>query len=125
MLKKLLIAILPVGTIAVVLWLIVPEYHALADAKVGRETAQQAFKEKQELIAKIEELKKQYLTVEDVADEVAQIVPRSPDIPNLLVEFPALALQYGMALDTISFSVLENAPIVPSQNSSPPFQYNI
>ncbi|MDP3963922.1 MAG: type 4a pilus biogenesis protein PilO [bacterium] len=122
MLKKLLIAILPLGTIAVVLWLILPQYRALQAAKAEREAARQALQEKQELIAKIEELKKQYLAVEDVTDEVAQIVPRTPDIPNLLVEMPALAVQYGVALDNISFNVTENTIPGPSQDASRPFQ---
>ena len=107
MLKKLFIALLPLGTIAVMLWLVLPEYRLIQEEKAHRKEAEDALTQKQELIAKIRNLEEQYRSVEDVADKVASIVPTLPDIPNLLVEIPEIALQHGLTLDNLSFSVYE------------------
>ncbi|MDO8558466.1 MAG: type 4a pilus biogenesis protein PilO [bacterium] len=109
MLKKLFIALLSLGTIAVVVWLVLPEYRGLGEAKVARTQAEEALQEKQLLVSKIKNLEAQYREVEDVASKVAQIFPPMPDIPNLLVEIPEIASQNGMTLDDISFNVSETA----------------
>src|SRR3989344_1991296 len=104
MLKKIFIAFLPLGTIAVILWLALPEYRALQAAKSVRAASSQALEEKRQLVAKIKNLEAQYHRIEEASLKVAQIIPPTPDIPNLLAEIPAIVLQHGMLLDDLSFA---------------------
>lgn len=108
MLKKLLIALLPLGAIAVVVWLVIPEYRALEAAKAQRIEAEEALQSKEELLAKIKRLTAQYREVGDAALKVPQIIPKTPDIPNLLVEIPEIAVQHGVTLHDLSFNAQED-----------------
>lgn len=109
MLKKLLIALLPLGTIAVVVWLVIPEYRALGEAKAERERASAQLEEKKDFIIKVKRLEAQYREIGDTAKKVAQIIPAEPDVPNLLAEIPTMALQHGMVLKDLTFSVRGDA----------------
>ena len=104
MLKKIFIALLPLGTLAVILWLALPEYRTMQAAKIERAAASEALEEKRRLVAKIRGLEAQYRRIEESSLKVAQIIPPTPDIPNLLAEIPALVLQHGMLLEDLSFA---------------------
>lgn len=104
-LKKLFVALLPLGTAAVVILLVAPEYKRIADARLEKERAEAELRDKQALVEKIEGLEAQFREVKDAAEKVAEIVPPEPNIPALLVELPALALRYGMSLNNITFLV--------------------
>lgn len=108
MLKKFLIALLPLGTIAVVIWLVLPQYRALGAAREERGEVERALDEKRRLIAKIRNLETQYRQLTDAVRKVTSIVPPTPDIPYLLVEIPDMAVQAGMQLEDISFSAQEH-----------------
>lgn len=127
MLKKLLIALVPLGTIAVVVWLVLPAFRALGEAKAIRADAQKVYQDKQELVAKIRNLEEQYAQVGDTTTKVAQIIPQTPDIPNLLAEIPELALQHGLTMNNIGFSVREGevGQLVPAGQSFRTLDANI
>lgn len=120
-LKKILLVLLPLATIALVVWLALPEYRRIAPAKTAREQAAGELEQKRALLAKVRYLEKQFRSVELAARKVTDIVPSSPNVPQLLVEFPALVLRHGMTLSRFSLgSAKAGDPVVPRAGATPP-----
>jgi Tfp pilus assembly protein PilO len=117
MLKKILILSLPLSSIAIIVWLLLPEYNALKSVQADKTDADDALRQKQILVDKIKGLESQYRKVEGLASKVSQIVPPDPDVPNLLVEIPELVAAYGMTLKDMSFDETgSNATFAGSSN---------
>ncbi|MFC1700673.1 type 4a pilus biogenesis protein PilO [Patescibacteria group bacterium] len=56
-----------------------------------------------EWVNKIDELKKDYQNLESEARDVLLALPKEEDIPNLLVQFEAIALDNNLILESMSF----------------------
>ena len=120
LLKKLFVAFLPLASIAVVVWLVVPAYQNIGEAKAEKEKAQSELDEKRALVEKVKGLETQFREVEEATRKVAEIVPPASNIPQLLVEFPALALQHGVAMKSIALNEAKGESENTSGGASPP-----
>jgi Tfp pilus assembly protein PilO len=106
MLRNIIIFILLLAFIAAIVFLDVPKVQKILDLKREVETQQQRLSEKQLFLEKVDKLKKRYQDNEENLTKVNYILPSGKDVPNLIVQFEALALESGMILDSIQF--LEN-----------------
>lgn len=60
-------------------------------------------KEKQELLAKVNQLKGVYESRQDEIKRAYYVLPQEKDVPNLIVQFEALASENGLILEGINF----------------------
>jgi Tfp pilus assembly protein PilO len=109
MIKKVIIAILPLTTIAIIVWFIMPEYDNLTLAKADRAAQEESLTSKQAYLTKLNKLKEKYDEAKGLVPRVDQIFPSTPDIPNLLAEVPDIAGRNGMNVTNIAFSDTKGA----------------
>lgn len=88
-----------------VVFLDVPGVQNVLKLRKEIKKQEQAFVEKQELVSKIENLKEVYETRGEEFKKISHILPLGEDVPSLIIQLEALALEGGLVLEDISFSV--------------------
>lgn len=104
MIKNIVIFILLLIFVAVVVFLDLPRIQNILDLRIKIDSEKEKLSEKQLLLAKIEKLEKKYEEAEESLKKVNYILPSSQEIPNLIVQLEALALEGGLVLESIQFS---------------------
>ena len=103
MIKNIVVIILLLGFIAVVIFLDVPKVQEILDLRRKVETQEEALFQKEELMARVEKLKNKYEDNEESLTKVNYILPSEEEIPNLIVQLEAMALEAGLILERIEF----------------------
>lgn len=107
MIKNIIILLLILGFIAIVVFLDLPKTQGVLDLIKQIKEQKRIFLEEQDLLAKIKELDQQYEENKENLKKIDYILPSSQDLPNLIVQLEALALESGLVLDKIEFSEAE------------------
>lgn len=107
MIRNIITILLLLVFIGVVVFLDVPKVQEILDLRREVETQQEKLSQKQLLLAKAEELRKKYEENEENLKKVNYILPSGEDVPNLIVQFEALALEAGVALEGIKIYQVE------------------
>lgn len=105
MIKNFIILILILGFVGVVVFLDLPGVQNILNLRKEIKAQKQAFIEKQELVSKIESLKEVYEMHGEELKKINYILPSGEDVPNLIIQLEALALEGGLVLEDIGFSV--------------------
>lgn len=104
MIRNIIILILILGFVGIVIFLDVPEAQEALYLREQIEEEKKLFSEKQTLLAKVERLREDYKENEESLKKVDYILPSGQDIPNLIVQLEALALEGGLILEHVDFS---------------------
>ncbi len=75
----------------------------------------------EDLLNKTQQLKQELQGVEEESQRIFFALPKEKDIPNLLIQFEALALANGLLLESIRFGQLDGAKGTASQGTSEQF----
>ncbi len=101
--SNIVIIILIVVLIAVVVFLDLPFYNKVSLLRKEIKSQNDLIKERQEIMAKVDQLKETYKKREAEISRVYYVLPIGKDIPNLIVQFEALAAENGLILEKIDF----------------------
>lgn len=101
--NSIIAIILIIALIAIVVFLDLPAYNRVSFLRKEIKTSRVFLEERQELIAKVEQLKEIYDSREKEIGRVYYVLPLEKDIPNLIVQFEALATENGLVLEKIDF----------------------
>ena len=105
MAKNIIILTLILGFIGIVIFLDIPGVQNTLRLREQIKEQKKLFSEKQDLLHKIEDLKKNYEEHQENLEKTDYILPVGGDVPNLIVQLEALALEGGLVLEDVSFSV--------------------
>jgi len=101
--KTIAITVLIAGLIAIIFFLDWPAYKRMNFLNSEIKRHQQFLQEKQELNIKVEQLKQGYEAQQENIKKINYALPEGKDIPNLIVQFEALASENGLILEKLSF----------------------
>ena len=107
--KGIITIILLIVLVAIIMFFDFPAYNKVNFLKNEIEKYEQFLTEKEELLVKVVQLKEIYESREEEINKVYYALPSSTDIPNLIVQFEALASENGLILGNLSFSQVEAA----------------
>ena len=107
--KGIITIILLIVLVVIIMFLDLPAYNKVGFLKNEIEKYEQFLEEKKELLVKVGQLKEIYESREEEINKVYYVLPPSADIPNLIVQFEALASENGLILGNLSFSQVETA----------------
>lgn len=106
--KKVIFSLISfVIVIILVFIVIIPFWDALGVARAKIINKEIELENVKQLVTKIEQLKDSYNETESEAQKMFLALPKEKDIPNLLIQFQALANNSGLLLESISFGELE------------------
>lgn len=105
--KNLIIIVLLIAFIAILFLLDWPTYNQNALLRGRVKMFKQALEEKKELVVKVNQLKEIYESHKDELKKVYYVLPFEKDIPNLIVQFEALASENGLILEEIEFAQIK------------------
>jgi len=109
MIRNIIIIILLLGFVAVVVFLDVPKFQEILDLRNEVEIQKNTFLKEEDLLAKVENLKSRYEKNEEELKKVNYILPTGEDVPNLIVQIEAIALESGVALESINISSVDGS----------------
>lgn len=89
--------------VAVLFLLDLPIYNKVTFLRGETKGREDLLKEKEELLAKVNQLKGIYENRQDEIKRVYYVLPQEKDIPSLIVQFEALASENGLILEKIDF----------------------
>ena len=95
--------------VAIIMFFDFPAYNKVNFLKNEIEKYEQFLEEKKGLLIKVGQLKEIYESREEEINKVYYVLPSSTDIPNLIVQFEALASENGLILGNLSFSQVKTA----------------
>lgn len=102
--KKNIIVLISILIFVAILFLLdLPTYNKAAFLRGEVKSYQNFLEEKEELLAKVNQLKQSYESRKDEIDKIYYVLPFEKDIPNLIVQFEALASENGLVLESINF----------------------
>lgn len=101
--SNIIIFILILVFIGIVLLLDLPVYSKFAFLNGEIKRQEQLLKDKQEVIAKANQLKEDYDTYKDELKKVSYALPSGKEIPNLIVQLEALVSENGLVLESLNF----------------------
>ena len=107
--KGLVTIILLIALVAIVMFLDLPAYNRVGFLGEEIEKYEQFLEEKEELLIKVSQLKQIYESREEEINKVYYVLPSLADIPNLIVQFEALASENGLILENLGFGKTEAA----------------
>lgn len=106
--KKLFISLISLIIALVLAFVfIIPLWDTLGLLKTNLSNKEAELKKLETRAQKVSYLKKEYQSMEGEVQKVFLALPREEDIPNLLIQFEALASSNGLILDSISFGQLQ------------------
>ena len=103
MIKNIIIIILIFGFAATVVFFDVPSVQKALDFKKEIKAQNILLGEKQALLDKVDKLKGSYQTNEETFKKLEYILPNNQDVPNLIVQVEAFAVESGLSLKKIDF----------------------
>ena len=102
--KKNIIVLISILIFVAILFLLdLPTYNKVVFFRNEIKNYQNFLKEKEELLAKVNQLKQSYESRKDEIDKTYYVLPLEKDIPNLIVQFEALVSENGLVLESINF----------------------
>jgi len=107
MIKSIAIIILILGFVGVIVFLDIPGIQDVLRLRKDIETQKEVFSEKQDLFAKIDEIGEDYETNKEDIQKVDFILPLESDVPNLIVQLEALALEGGLVMEQMEIVIPE------------------
>lgn len=107
--KGFVTIILLIALVAIVMFLDLPAYNRVGFLREEIEKYEQFLQEKEELLVKVSQLKQIYESREEEINKVYYVLPSLADIPNLIVQFEALASENGLILGNLGFGQTEVA----------------
>lgn len=105
--KGIITIILLIALVAIVMFLDLPAYNKVGFLRDEIEKYEQFLEEKEELLVKVSQLKQIYESREEEINKVYYVLPSLADIPNLIVQFEALASENGLILGNLGFGKIE------------------
>lgn len=105
MIKNLIILILILIFIGIIVLLDLPKFQDILGLKKEIETQKKEFSENQARLDRVEKLAQSYEENKENLKKISYILPPSEDIPNLIVQLEALALEGGLVLENIKFKM--------------------
>ncbi len=88
---------------AVVVFFDVPGVQKVLDSKREIKIQADLLNEKQVLLEKVEKLRDSYQTNEETFKKLEYILPNNQDVPNLIVQAEAFAVESGLSLKKVDF----------------------
>lgn len=101
--KNVIILILILVLIGIVFLLDLPAYNKFTSLNREIKWQEQLLKDKQEVIAKTNQFKRDYDVYEDGLKKANYALPSEKEIPNLTVQFEALVSENGLILESFNF----------------------
>ncbi len=111
MIKNIIIIILILGFIAIIVFLNVPNVQKILAKRTEIDNQRQNLLDKQELLKTVEKLATLYEENKESIEMTVMVLPASEDIPNLIVQFEALAFEQGLILEKIDLSTLQKEQV--------------
>lgn len=102
--KEFIILIAVLIFVSILFLLDIPSYKKLAFLRNEVDRHQDILEEKREILSKVNQLAKDYNSHKDEIKRIYYVLPSDQDIPNLIVQFEALALENGLILETLDFT---------------------
>lgn len=117
--KKLIISLIGlIITLILIFVFVIPLWDSLGSSKDNFSFKETELKWIEERMEKVNHLKAEYRNLESEIQKVFLALPDEEDIPNLLVQFEALASNSGLVLDNISFGQLAQKDSKPTGRST-------
>ena len=85
------------------IFLDIPTVQKILDFKKEIKIQNNLFNDKQALLEKVEKLRDSYQTNEETLKKLEYILPDGQDVPNLIVQVEAFAVESGLSLKKIDF----------------------
>lgn len=101
--------------VAILFFLDLPAYNQFTSFREEIKSNKEFLQEKEELVAKVSQLKQVYESRKNEFDKVYYTLPLGEDIPNLIVQLEALAAENGLLLKSITFVKKPKAVFVPAE----------
>lgn len=101
--NSIVVIILVIALIAIVVFLDLPAYNKVSLLQKEIKNQDDLIKERQEIMAKVSQLKEIYEERKTEISRVYYVLPLEKDVPNLIVQFEALAAENGLILEKIDF----------------------
>lgn len=102
--KKVIISLISLVIVLVLVFLaVIPLWDSVKIKYIELNSKQQDLENLQRLTEKISRLKQEYQKLESESEKVFLALPKEKDIPNLLVQFQALAATNGLSMESIDF----------------------
>ncbi len=112
--SHIVIIILVVAFIGVVAFLDLPAYNKVSLLQKEIKISGDFLQERQELLIKVNQLKGIYESHKNDIDKIYSVLPLKKGIPDLIVQFEALAAENGLILEKINFT---EKPVQKSTNT--------
>lgn len=106
--NNLIIIVLLIAFIAILFLVDWPAYNKFVFLNSETERYKNLLEEEKELLAKVNQLKEIYESREDELKKVYYSLPAGKEIPNLIVQFEALASENGLILESLDFTEQES-----------------
>ncbi|MBD3282237.1 MAG: type 4a pilus biogenesis protein PilO [Candidatus Portnoybacteria bacterium] len=103
MIKNIIIIILILAFLGVIIFLDVPKVQSIFSLRDDIEQKKEEFDKEQEMLNRVNKLIELYDENKESIDRLEYILPVEKDIPNLIVQLEALAVESGLFLDSIDF----------------------
>lgn len=114
--KKVIISLIGLVVVLILIFLsIIPLWDSVRVKYSELNDRQQDLENLQQLTEKISRLKQEYQSLESEAEKVFLALPKEKDIPNLLIQFQALAAISGLSMESINFGQIAAAAQAASQ----------
>ncbi len=101
--KNIVILIFILVFIAILFLLDLPAYNKVTSFREELKKHQDFLKEKEEIVAKVDQLKQVYESRQNELKKVLYVLPVEKDLPNLIVQFEALSSENGLILEGLNF----------------------
>lgn len=102
--KKVIISLIGLVIVLVLIFLSgIPLWDSVKIKYGELNNKQQDLENLQQLTEKISRLKQEYQSLESETEKVFLALPKEKDIPNLLIQFQALATTNGLSMESINF----------------------
>lgn len=101
--RSIIILIFILAFIAILLLLDLPLYNKITSLREEIKKYEEFLKEKEEILVKVNQLKQVYDSRKSEMNRVFYVLPIEKDLPNLIVQFEALASENGLILEKINF----------------------
>lgn len=103
MIKNIIIIILILGFVAIVIFLDIPAVQKILNSNKEIKIQNNLLIEKQAFLEKVEKLRDSYQTNQETLKKLEYILPDGQDVPNLIVQVEAFAVESGLSLKKIDF----------------------
>lgn len=101
--KNIVILIFILVFIAILFLLDLPAYNKVTSLREELKKHQDFLKEKEEIVAKVDQLKQVYESRQSELKKVLYVLPVEEELPNLIVQFEALSSENGLILESLNF----------------------